>query len=217
MAAAIGKTSGTWYNKRKTLLFQEKDMLMDKTPLSRQLRSIPNLLSCFRIVLIPLFVWRYVTAQQPGHLYAAAGIVALSGLTDLLDGLIARRFGMVTQLGKALDPLADKLTQCALLVCLLTRHPLIKWLVVLFFVKEISVTALSAVLYRRGKVLDGAKWFGKVSTAVFYAVALALTVFPGLPRSAAGALIGASAAMMLIAFAGYGRLLVRMYYGKVQQ
>ena len=75
---------------------------MKKTPLSQQIWSIPNLLSIFRIVLIPLFVWRYVTAQTKEEFYAAALIIALSGLTDLLDGLIARRFNMITeQIGRA--------------------------------------------------------------------------------------------------------------------
>ncbi len=186
---------------------------MKKTPLSQQIWSIPNLLSIFRIVLIPLFVWRYVTAQTKEEFYAAALIIALSGLTDLLDGLIARRFNMITELGKALDPFADKLTQGALLLCLIMDYPFMKGLIVLFLVKELSMAALSAVLYRRGKKLDGAKWFGKVSTAVFYAVSLILIVFTGLPRSVSNALIGLSAVMMLIAFAGYARLLVGMYRG----
>ncbi len=186
---------------------------MKKTPLSQQIWSIPNLLSIFRIVLIPLFVWRYVTAQTKEEFYAAALIIALSGLTDLLDGLIARRFHMITELGKALDPFADKLTQGALLLCLIMDYPFMKGLIVLFLVKELSMAALSAVLYRRGKKLDGAKWFGKVSTAVFYAVSLILIVFTGLPRSVSNALIGLSAVMMLIAFAGYARLLVGMYRG----
>ncbi len=186
---------------------------MKKTPLSQQIWSIPNLLSIFRIVLIPLFVWRYVTAQTKEEFYAAALIIALSGLTDMLDGLIARRFNMITELGKALDPFADKLTQGALLLCLIMDYPFMKGLIVLFLVKELSMAALSAVLYRRGKKLDGAKWFGKVSTAVFYAVSLILIVFTGLPRSVSNALIGLSAVMMLIAFAGYARLLVGMYRG----
>ncbi len=186
---------------------------MNKTPLSKQILSIPNLLSYFRIILIPLFVWRYVTASTAEEYYASAVIIALSGLTDMLDGLIARRFHMITELGKALDPFADKLTQCALIVCLITRHPLMKGLVVLFLVKELTMAALSAVLYRRGQKLDGAKWFGKLSTAVFYAVSIVLVVFIDLPRGAANVLICLSAVMMIIAFAGYLRLLIRMYRG----
>lgn len=186
---------------------------MNKTPLSKQIWSIPNLLSYFRIILIPLFVWRYVTAVTIEEYYTAGFIVLLSGLTDLLDGFIARRFHMITELGKALDPFADKLTQCALIVCLITRHPLMKGLVVLFLVKELTMAALSAVLYRRGQRLDGAKWFGKVSTAVFYGVSLTLVIIIDIPRSVADVLIGLSATMMVIAFVGYLHLLIRMYRG----
>ena len=186
---------------------------MNKTPLSKQIWSIPNLLSYFRIILIPLFVWRYVTASTAEEYYAAAVIIALSGLTDMLDGLIARRFHMITELGKALDPFADKLTQCALIICLITRHPLMKGLVILFLVKELTMAALSAVLYRRGQKLDGAKWFSKLSTAVFYAVSLVLVIFIDLPQNVANILITLSAVMMIIAFAGYLRLLIRMYRG----
>lgn len=190
---------------------------MKKTPLSQQIWSIPNLLSIFRIVLIPLFVWRYITAQTREEFYAAALIIALSGLTDLLDGLIARRFHMITELGKALDPFADKLTQGALLLCLIMDYPYMKGLIILFLVKELSMASLSAVLYKRGKKLDGAKWFGKVSTAVFYAVSLILIVFPSLPRGVSNTLIGLSALMMLIAFAGYARLLIGMYRGTADE
>lgn len=186
---------------------------MNKTPLSKQIWSIPNLLSYFRIILIPLFVWRYVTAATVQEYYTAGFIIALSGLTDLLDGFIARRFRMITELGKALDPFADKLTQCALIVCLITRHPLMKGLVVLFLVKELTMASLSAVLYRRGQKLDGAKWFGKVSTAVFYGVSLALVIIIDIPRNVADILIGLSATMMIIAFVGYLHLLIRMYRG----
>lgn len=186
---------------------------MNKTPLRQQIWSIPNLFSYFRIILIPIFVWRYVTAATREEYYAAAVIIALSGLSDLLDGLIARRFHMITDLGKVLDPIADKLTQFALIICLIARHPLMKGLVVLFFIKELSTAALSAVLYKKGRKLNGALWFGKVSTAVFYAVSLVLIVFIDLPDGPANILIGVSAAMMLVAFAGYANVLIRMYRG----
>ena len=120
---------------------------------------------------------------------------------------------MITDLGKVLDPIADKLTQFALIICLIARHPLMKGLVVLFFIKELSTAALSAVLYKKGRKLNGALWFGKVSTAVFYAVSLVLIVFIDLPDGPANILIGVSAAMMLVAFAGYANVLIRMYRG----
>ena len=92
-------------------------------PRLKEALSIPNCMCYFRILLIPLFVWRFVTAETAADYYLAGGIVALSGLTDLFDGKIARRFQMATELGKFLDPLADKLTLGALLLCMALRRP----------------------------------------------------------------------------------------------
>ena len=75
----------------------------------REIFSIPNLMGYFRILLIPLFSWMYCTADSTGDYYAAAVVVGISGLTDMFDGKIARRFNMITELGKFIDPLADKL------------------------------------------------------------------------------------------------------------
>ena len=79
--------------------------------------TIPNILSMFRIVLIPLFIWLYVNRNDR----EAFVILILSGVTDVFDGFIARRFGMISAVGKALDPISDKLTQVAVLYCLLNR------------------------------------------------------------------------------------------------
>ena len=98
----------------------------------REIFSIPNLMGYFRILLIPLFSWMYCTADSTGDYYAAAVVVGVSGLTDMFDGKIARRFHMITELGKFIDPLADKLTQAALLICLAIRYPLMRAVLVLF-------------------------------------------------------------------------------------
>lgn len=84
----------------------------------KQILTIPNLLSVFRILLIPLIVWLYCGKQD---YLLAAWVLLLSGVTDIADGFIARHFHMVSDLGKVLDPIADKLTQTVALVCLLTR------------------------------------------------------------------------------------------------
>ena len=86
----------------------------------KEIRTIPNLLSLFRVVLLPFYL--YLVAQH--SFYLAGVIIAISGLTDFLDGFIARRYGMVTDLGKVLDPVADKLTQVTILLCLSIRFPL---------------------------------------------------------------------------------------------
>ena len=100
---------------------QKGSLMMKRRIDKREIFSIPNLMGYFRILLIPLFSWLYCTADSTGDYYAAAAVVGVSGLTDMFDGKIARRFNMITELGKFIDPLADKLTQAALLICLAVR------------------------------------------------------------------------------------------------
>ena len=98
--------------------------------------TIPNLLSLFRLLLIPVYITIYTNASGVSDYYLAAMILAVSCLTDLIDGKIARRFNMISTVGKILDPLADKLTQFSLIVCLSTKHSVLWYLVALFIVKE---------------------------------------------------------------------------------
>lgn len=81
----------------------------------REIFSIPNLMSYFRIILVPIIVWRILIADAREDYWIAAILVGISGLSDLLDGKVARKFNMVTELGKALDPIADKLTLGAII------------------------------------------------------------------------------------------------------
>lgn len=144
----------------------------------KEICSVPNLMGYFRILLIPVFCWLY-TARRA---YFAAGLVVLiSSLTDLFDGKIARKFNMVTDLGKILDPVADKLTHCALAVCLALRYPLMWALLLLMAVKEGYMGTMGLLFLRKGRMLDGAMWFGKVCTAVLFAGLMILFLFPHLP------------------------------------
>lgn len=165
--------------------------------------SIPNILSYVRIVLIPAFVYLYLWRRA---YVAAAVVVAISGLTDMLDGFIARTCDMITELGKILDPVADKLTQAALIVCLLSHYELMWTLVGVFVVKE-GVMAIAGLLsVREGRPrLKGAMWFGKVSTIVQFIVMTALFAFPAMPLKLANALILLCAPFMLLAFFLYMR------------
>ncbi|WP_426288664.1 CDP-alcohol phosphatidyltransferase family protein [Enterococcus durans] len=142
----------------------------------KEIRTIPNLLSLFRVVLLPFYL--YLVAQH--SFYLAGVIIAISGLTDFLDGFIARRFNQITELGKILDPVADKLTQLFLILSMAWQRPLI-WLVSgLFIVKE-SFMLLAGIIGLRYHVkLDGAKWYGKLATAVIYAGMAILLLFPDL-------------------------------------
>ncbi|MBR6825587.1 MAG: CDP-alcohol phosphatidyltransferase family protein [Oscillospiraceae bacterium] len=124
--------------------------------------TLPNILSFFRLALIPVIVYCYEQA-----LYGwAIGFLILSGATDVIDGWIARTFHLVSDFGKALDPFADKLTQAALLVCILPMK--LWWVVGIMAFKEISIGILTwQTLKRTGKVFS-AGWYGKLCTVVIY-------------------------------------------------
>ncbi|WP_040213940.1 CDP-alcohol phosphatidyltransferase family protein [Clostridium polynesiense] len=171
---------------------------------SKELFSIPNILSYIRILLIPFFLKTYIYAAAPKDYYVASFIILLSGLTDLVDGYIARKYNMITELGKAIDPIADKLTQGAIVLCLMIRlKGMFVPLVVIFILKELFMAISCLVLLRKRKKLDGAKWFGKVSTAVFYINMFIIIAIPGLNTTAVNILICISAFFMLLSFALY--------------
>lgn len=147
----------------------------------KEIFSIPNLMGYFRILLIPAFCYLYLTAENEHEYFLAALVVLISSLTDLFDGKIARRFHMVTELGKALDPIADKLTHAALAICLATRYPLMWVLIALLAVKEGYMGIMGLIFLRKGKMLNGAMWFGKVCTAILFAGLFVLFLFPEIP------------------------------------
>ncbi|MFQ8601129.1 MAG: CDP-alcohol phosphatidyltransferase family protein [Oscillospiraceae bacterium] len=178
---------------------------------AKEICSIPNILSYIRLLLIPVFVVLYVGADAPADYYLAAGVVLLSGLTDLFDGQIARRCNMITELGKALDPIADKLTQAAIVFCLMLRFPGVVFLVVLLVVKELFMGVCGLVLLRRGRKLDGAMWFGKVSTAVFYVVMLLLIALPEIPAAVVNGILVVTGFFLALSFALYIPVFVRMF------
>lgn len=126
--------------------------------------TIPNALSLLRIVVVPFFA----VAFLKGHLLAAAILLVVSGLSDLFDGLIARKFNQITELGKMLDPLADKLTQGVVALCLAVKFPAICPVLVIFICKELGMLCCAAVLLKKRKRPCAAKWYGKVATVMFY-------------------------------------------------
>lgn len=126
--------------------------------------SIPNMISLVRIILTPIFVRLYLEGEQT----AAMVLLAAAVISDLLDGFIARNFNMITPLGKVLDPVADKLLQLAMLLCLVKKSPAVLPLLLLHVLRELGLFALGALVYRRTGRLIGAKWYGKLCTAAMY-------------------------------------------------
>lgn len=173
--------------------------------------TIPNLLSAFRLILIPVFLWTYCIR---GEYLVTAGLLALSGLTDLADGYIARRFHMVSNLGKILDPVADKLTQAAMLVCLVTRFPMIVFPMVLMAVKEASVGVTNLLVIRKSGLVTGAVWHGKVTTALLYTVIVVHLLWFYIPAAVSNVLIAVCSGVMLLSWGLYLRRNIRFLAGK---
>lgn len=167
--------------------------------------SIPNIMGYFRILLIPVFCWLFFTAQEDGGYYMAAAVVLVSTVTDFLDGFVARRFHMVTELGKFIDPVADKLTHGALVICLASRYPLLWAAVALMVLKEGYMALMGIIKLKKGKKLDGAMWYGKICTASLFMVMLLLMLFPHIPAAAADGLILLCLAVMLFTWVMYMR------------
>lgn len=182
---------------------------MEKTKVFKkeELWSLPNQLSYVRLLLIPVFVWLY---QGLDNHVAALVVIVFSGLTDVLDGYIARRYHMVTDLGKILDPAADKLTQAALLVCLSLRYPLLWAVAALLVVKEISMAALGWVVVQRTGKVHSARWYGKVCTAVLYGVMCLLILLSSPSMELVNGLIALCAGVLLMAFVLYIRYDLRL-------
>lgn len=172
----------------------------------KEILTLPNLLSLFRLALIPVIVWLYSKAKL---YYAAAGVIVLSGLSDIVDGFIARRFNMVSDFGKILDPVADKLTQAALLFCLLSRYKLMWALIAVFAVREIVMIIMGLVTIKKSDEVNSAQWYGKANTVVLYAVMMILILFPGVPDIAANIMICACGAMIILSLVLYARF----YFG----
>lgn len=165
--------------------------------------SIPNIMGYFRILLIPVFCWLFLTAKKDTDYYLAAAVVLVSTVTDFLDGFVARRFHMVTELGKFVDPVADKLTHGALVLCLASRYPLLWAAVALMALKEGYMALMGMIKLKEGKKLDGAMWYGKVCTASLFAVLFLLMLFPHIPAAVADGMIFLCIAVMLFTWIMY--------------
>ena len=126
-------------------------------------KHIPNALTILRFILIPFII---VSIVKNNYLEAFI-ILTLSGLTDILDGFIARKFNFITNFGKLIDPLADKATQVSILVTLSLKDIIPMWILMIVFLKEFVMIAGASFLYGKELVVSS-KWYGKLSTVLFY-------------------------------------------------
>ena len=169
----------------------------------KDILTIPNILSLFRLVLIPVYVTIFLQAKEAADYILAAAILAVSCLTDMIDGKIARHFNMISTVGKFLDPVADKATQFAMLMCLTVHYPVLWGLAILFVIKEGFQLIAGLVMFRKGKMLIGALLSGKICTTVLFLSLIIMVLVPQLPEQAVNIITLVDAIFMGIAFIHY--------------
>lgn len=169
--------------------------------------TIPNVLSLFRLILIPIYVVIYLNATKPVDYAIAAGILAVSCLTDMIDGKIARHFNMISTVGKILDPIADKATQFTLIVCLAVRYPVqnpMLWVLAgLMFIKECFQLIAGVVQLRKGKMLTGALLSGKICTTILFISLILMVLLPDMDPNIIRAITIVDGIFMAISFVHY--------------
>lgn len=169
----------------------------------KEIFTIPNLLSLFRLLLIPVYVIIYLNAKDSSDYFLAGAILAVSCLTDLIDGKIARHFNMISNLGKVLDPIADKATQFTLILCLVMRYSVLWFLVGLFVIKEGFQVVAGGLSLRKGKVLNGALLTGKICTTVLFISLIVMVLIPTLLPSIVNYIVIVDSIFMLVALTDY--------------
>ncbi len=176
----------------------------------KDLFTIPNLLSLFRLLLIPVYAYIYLNATEASQYFLAGAIMAVSCLTDMIDGKIARHFNMISNVGKILDPFADKVTQFTLTLCLSLKYPVLRSVLILFVVKELFQLIAGIVNLRKGKMLPGALMAGKVCTTILFVSLIALVLFPDLNPWMIDTIAVIDALFLCISFISY----ILAYVGK---
>ena len=160
---------------------------------------IPNILTTVRLIIIPIFAYSFFSAKS---LMLPALLFLLSGITDVVDGWIARRFKMITDVGRVYDPLVDKLMQLTTVVCLAVKDIVPIWVICVIAVKELVMITVGSILYIKNIVVSS-NWYGKAATVFFYAVIFLLIVLPDINTGYKMMLLSAMVAVFVMAAIGY--------------
>lgn len=164
--------------------------------------NIPNALSLLRLVLVPVFCAVYFRGGQYAH-YWAGGVYALATFTDFLDGYIARKYNLISRLGRILDPLADKLMAFTVLVSLVIKDLIPWWAAAIYFFKEIFMGLGALVQFKKVKDVPPSNFLGKFSTVFFFLVCLAIMLIPQMESWLSITLICVALAFTIAAFTTY--------------
>lgn len=167
-------------------------------------KQIPNILTVLRFFMIPVFIILYFKGGDGKFPYFTAFMYVLAWATDVIDGRLARKYGWVTDIGKIIDPLADKLMQFAALVCFTVEDRIFLLALIPMVIKELGMLIGAAVILKNRKIVVQAKWFGKFATVGLFLIALAKIIIRG---NHIFNVIAAIAMLCLMMFAGVMYLL----------
>ena len=188
---------------------------MKNEVISKDLMTIPNAISFVRILLITPFVTLFIAAKY--HIIdsylPAVVILAISGLSDLFDGMIARKFHQESELGKVLDPLADKLTLIAVGVCLIFIEPYVLPLMIIMVLKDVLMIIGGTIIINQGVIPPKSSWYGKASTFMFYisvALVVLMEVFNFHNETVSLAVLGVTSGMMIFSLVNYAIIFFRI-------
>jgi len=137
---------------------------------------IPNILTTFRLFIIPFFAYSILSEQ---NIWISVSLFLLSGITDVVDGWIARHYNMITDVGSVYDPLVDKLMQITAIVCLAIVGIVDWWVIAIVVLKEFAMIIVGSVLYLK-KIVVRSSWYGKFATVYFYTVVFSFIIWPGM-------------------------------------
>ena len=165
-------------------------------------KNIPNCITVFRLLLVFVFIFLFASDMENKSLYCILTFV-LSGISDVLDGFLARKLNVVSNFGKLMDPLADKLMQITVAVCSATVHPSLAWLPVFLILKEILMIFGAAKLLKKDKVVVQANFYGKLASVICFLVFLVILVFPGMNPLLEHFLCLSFAVVSILAFVKY--------------
>ena len=167
-------------------------------------KHIPNILSLFRLLLVGVYVAVYFGVDHPNSLQFALCIFVLAGVTDIIDGYLARKYNWISNLGKILDPLADKMMQCTALICLLADGRIPIWFALPFILKELLMLSGGLFMMREKKIIVVSNVVGKIAALFFYvAVGLVMLLGDALGVVATNVLCGVSLGVTVIALIVY--------------
>ena len=165
-------------------------------------KNIPNYITIFRLFLVFVFVCLFTSGMEYKSIYCVA-IFILSGISDVLDGVIARKFNLESDFGKLMDPLADKMMQITVSVCVATLEPQLTWVPAFLILKELLMICGAAKLFKKDNIVVKANIFGKLASVLYFVSFFIIMVFPEIHYMIKQGLCGSFVAVSILAFISY--------------